>query len=79
MWEKLKAWVERHKISAHSVAIGWAFLVSFYYGNTKARSYIDYEAHEAYIHFPKWLQGAVVSLLIPLFIYWKSNKKTNVT
>lgn len=75
MLAKFKLFLENHKISAHTISIAWLFLVGFYYGNIEARSYIDYEAHEIYIHFPKWLQGLVVSVLIPLFIYWKSMKK----
>lgn len=71
----IKKFFEAHKITAHTIAGSWIFIVSFYYSNTAARSYIDYEAHQVYTHFPKWLQGAVVSVLVPLFLYWKSTKR----
>jgi hypothetical protein len=78
MLQKLKLWFESHKITAHAVSLGWLWLVGFYYSSQEARSWLDYEAHEVYIHFPKVLQGLIISVLVPMFIYWKTTKKVNL-
>lgn len=71
----IKAQLAKYRISTHTVAAAWAFLVLAYSTNTTFHDYVYGVALDVYGSLPHWLAGLVVGAIIPLIMLYKSAHK----
>lgn len=71
----IKAQLDKYRISTHTVAAVWAFLVLAYSTNTTFHDYVYGVAMAVYADLPHWLAGLVVGAIIPLIMLYKSAHK----
>jgi hypothetical protein len=67
----LKQWFAAHTISAKSVAAAWVFVDALFYASQPFHDYVT----NAYNALPKGVHGFLAGVIIPAFIFWRSQKK----
>jgi hypothetical protein len=71
----IKQWLANHSISAQSLSGAWIFATTLFYTNQQFHDYVLQE----YGLLPKGIKGFIAGAVVPVLIFWKTQKSTTIT
>ena len=78
-WLKLKQWFLNHKLDAHIFVVVWGILQGAYAESPAFHAGVNAEVKNIYQALPKGIAGIIMTIVVPLILYWNTQKKTTAT
>lgn len=71
----IKQWLANHSVSSQTVSAVWLFITGAFYTQPAFHDYVV----GVYTALPKSIHGIIAGVVVPLLIFWRTQKRTTVT